>query len=295
MSRVIGTIDQHALGVVADRRHEQRRVLEVGVLLHLRHVLVRELHAVEAERLDAGLLVDGDQLLAAAGVARDAEHGGRRDRRARCRHRPAAAGWRWRPSDSSPDWRCGWRPAASGDGPWPARGSRRSSRRPRDGPCWRRSPRCRHCRALPPAPWPRHRAGRARRCRLHLAISARLPRSLRSAIGSSSSSMSGRSFSRSRICRPVVPCWPSMKILVLLLVVMVFSLANSGPLGRGRLEKKEGDGSRLILSSGFTIRRVCYARASSHRLRRAAASRPEEGERRHDGAHISSRAPDVKV
>jgi hypothetical protein len=36
--------------------------------------------------------------------------------------------------------------------------------------------------------------------------------------------MSGRSFSRSRICRPVVPCWPSMKILVLLLV-MVFSLA----------------------------------------------------------------------
>jgi hypothetical protein len=37
------------------------------------------------------------------------------------------------------------------------------------------------------------------------------------------------------ICSPVVPCWPSMKILVLLLV-MVFSLAWSGPLG-GRLEK----------------------------------------------------------
>ena len=34
---------QHALGIVADRRHEQRRVLEAGVLLHLRHVLVREL------------------------------------------------------------------------------------------------------------------------------------------------------------------------------------------------------------------------------------------------------------
>ena len=54
-------------------------MLEVRVLLHLRHVLVRELDAVEAERLDVGvLLVDLDQLLAAAGVARHAEHGGRR-------------------------------------------------------------------------------------------------------------------------------------------------------------------------------------------------------------------------
>jgi hypothetical protein len=51
-------------------------VLEVGVLLHLRHMLVRELQPIEAERLDAGLFVGGDQLLAAAGVARDAEHRG---------------------------------------------------------------------------------------------------------------------------------------------------------------------------------------------------------------------------
>ena len=70
--------DQHALGVVADRGHEHRRVLQVRVLLHLRHMLVRELQPIDAERLDAGLLVDGDKLLAAAGVARDAEHGGHR-------------------------------------------------------------------------------------------------------------------------------------------------------------------------------------------------------------------------
>ena len=51
---------------------------ETGVLLHLRHVLVRELEPVDSERLDAGLLVDGDQLLAAAGIARDAKHDGGR-------------------------------------------------------------------------------------------------------------------------------------------------------------------------------------------------------------------------
>jgi hypothetical protein len=44
-------------------------------------VLVRELDAIEAERFDVRrLLVDLDQLLAAAGIARDAEHRGRRVR-----------------------------------------------------------------------------------------------------------------------------------------------------------------------------------------------------------------------
>src|SRR5262249_1203120 len=38
-------------------------------------------------------------------------------------------------------------------------------------------------------------------------------------------------------------------------------------LGIGRLEKGGRVGSRLILSSGFTIRRACYARASLGRSR----------------------------
>src|SRR5262249_23523047 len=35
--------------------------------------------------------------------------------------------------------------------------------------------------------------------------------------------------------------------------------------GTGRLEKGGSVGSRPVLSSGFTIRRACYARASEHR------------------------------
>ena len=50
-------------------------------------------------------------------------------------------------------------------------------------------------------------------------------------------------------------------------------------------------GSRLILSSGFTIRRAYYARASSAPLGKAAASRPEGGERHHDGRIFHRRTP----
>jgi len=54
-------------------------------------------------------------------------------------------------------------------------------------------------------------------------------------------------------------------------------------------------GSRLILSSGFTIRRGCYARASSHR----SEERRRRDWRRANGfmveADISSRGPDVKT
>lgn len=52
-------------------------------------------------------------------------------------------------------------------------------------------------------------------------------------------------------------------------------------------------GSRLILSSGFTKRGVLGARVLKP-LFKAAASQPEEGERLHDGADISSRGRDVK-
>lgn len=54
-------------------------------------------------------------------------------------------------------------------------------------------------------------------------------------------------------------------------------------------------GSRLILSSGFTIRRVCYARASWRR----SEQRRRRNRRRADiimmEADISSRGPDVKT
>ncbi len=54
-------------------------------------------------------------------------------------------------------------------------------------------------------------------------------------------------------------------------------------------------GSRLILSSGFTIRRACYARVFTP-LGKAATSRPEEsGRLDHGGPDISSGSPDVKM
>src|SRR6266404_5136026 len=118
-----------------------------------------------------------------------------------------------------------------------------------------------------------------------LAISTRLARSLRSASGSSSSSISGRSFSRSWIFKPVVPCWPSMKILVLL-VVMVFSLANSGPWGladwRRRKNGKPPGPLQRLRSGAFLGARVLTP------LGRAAASRPE-GSGRHHGERIFHR------
>ena len=52
-------------------------------------------------------------------------------------------------------------------------------------------------------------------------------------------------------------------------------------------------GSRLILSSGFTIRRVCYARAISHRF----SKRRRRDRRRANviiGADISSDSRNVK-
>jgi|RifCSPhighO2_12_1023870.scaffolds.fasta_scaffold94586_2 hypothetical protein len=53
-------------------------------------------------------------------------------------------------------------------------------------------------------------------------------------------------------------------------------------------------GSRLILSSGFTIRRVCYARAISHRF----SKRRRRDRRRANviiAADISSPPLDVKM
>jgi hypothetical protein len=76
------------------------------------------------------------------------------------------------------------------------------------------------------------------------------------------------------------------------LLVMVFSLANSGPWGVGRLEKKEM-GSRLILSSGFTKRRVSR-RARSHTAFHSGNVATGWGRTASWGAHISSAAPDVK-
>lgn len=54
-------------------------------------------------------------------------------------------------------------------------------------------------------------------------------------------------------------------------------------------------GSRLILSSGFTITARLLRARDLAPLFKAATSRPEEGERLHDGADISSPTPDVKM
>jgi hypothetical protein len=74
---------------------------------------------------------------------------------------------------------------------------------------------------------------------------------------------------------------------------MVFSLANFEALGRADWRRRKG-WKPPDLSSGFDTARLLRARVFTP-LRRAAASRPEEGERCHCEADISSQDPDVKV
>ena len=64
--------DQHALGEVADARHEQRPAGQAAIGLHLRHMLVFEAEAIQEEgRGAAGGLEFRDHRLAAAAVAGD--------------------------------------------------------------------------------------------------------------------------------------------------------------------------------------------------------------------------------
>jgi hypothetical protein len=75
---------------------------------------------------------------------------------------------------------------------------------------------------------------------------------------------------------------------------MVFFLSDSGPLKTGRLEKKENGKPPDPLQRPHDTTRLLRARVIEP-LFKAATSRPEEGERLHDGADISSPPPDVKM
>ena len=60
---------QHALPIVADRRHEDRPPREPGVELRLRQVLVLEAEPIELEGRRSAAFEVGDHRLAAAGIA----------------------------------------------------------------------------------------------------------------------------------------------------------------------------------------------------------------------------------
>jgi hypothetical protein len=75
---------------------------------------------------------------------------------------------------------------------------------------------------------------------------------------------------------------------------LVFFLSDSGPFEEGRLEKKESGKPPDPLQRLHDTARLLRAHDLAP-LFKAAASRPEEGERLHGEADISSATPDVKM